>query len=145
MNPFRPKIPALPVGVAIVAVLLGTFAVIGSSQQPGPAPEFTVTEAMVPMRDGVKLHTVVFTPKNASTTLPFLFMRTPYQAPQTPRPLAAATYRELVAERYIFVFQDIRGRFKSEGTFVMQRAPRDKGDPRAIDESTDAYDTIAWL
>jgi len=145
MNPFRPKIPALPVGVAIVAVLLGTFAVIGSSQQPVPAPEFTVTEAMVPMRDGVKLHTVVFTPKNASTPLPFLFMRTPYQAPQTPRPLAAATYRELVAERYIFVFQDIRGRFKSEGTFVMQRAPRDKRDPRAIDESTDAYDTIAWL
>jgi putative CocE/NonD family hydrolase len=128
------------------AMLLGSFAVVMiTGQQPGPAPEFTITEAMVPMRDGVKLHTVVFTPKNASTLLPFLFMRTPYQAPETPRPLAAETYRELVAEGYIFVFQDIRGRFKSEGTFVMQRPPRDKRDPRAIDESTDASDTIAWL
>ena len=53
--------------------------------------------------------------------------------------------RELVDEGYIFVFQDIRGRFKSEGTFVMQRPPRDRRDPRAVDESSDAYDTVAWL
>ena len=46
---------------------------------------------------------------------------------------------------YIFVFQDIRGRYKSEGQFVMFRLPRDKSDPKAIDESTDTYDTIAWL
>ena len=145
MNPFRPKPHLLRLSIAS-AVLLGSFAVaMITGQQPGPAPEFTITEAMVPMRDGVKLHTVVFTPRNASTPLPFLFMRTPYQAPETSRPLAAETYRELVAEGYIFVFQDIRGRFKSEGTFVMQRPPRDKRDPRAIDESTDAYDTIAWL
>ena len=72
-------------------------------------------------------------------------MRTPYEAPETTRPLTSESYRELVAEGYIFVFQDIRGRFKSEGTFVMQRPPRDRRDARAIDESTDAYDTIAWL
>ena len=145
MNPFRPK-PRLLHLVVAAAALLASFAVVTiTGQQPAAAPEFTVTAAMVPMRDGVKLHTVVFTPKAASAPLPFLFMRTPYQAPETPRPLAAETYRELVAEGYIFVFQDIRGRFKSEGTFVMQRPPRDKRDPRAIDESTDAYDTIAWL
>ncbi len=145
MNPFRPKTHALRFTAVMVGLLLGTFAVVTSGQQQAAAPQFTMTEAMVPMRDGVKLHTVVFTPKAAAAPLPFLFMRTPYQAPETTRPLAAETYRELVAEGYIFVFQDIRGRFKSEGTFVMQRPPRDKRDPRAIDESTDATDTIAWL
>jgi hypothetical protein len=59
--------------------------------------------------------------------------------------LTAESYVELVQEGYIFVFQDIRGRFKSEGTFLMQRPPRDRRDPRAIDESTDAFDTVDWL
>ena len=55
-------------------------------------------------------------------------------------------YGFLVKDGYIFVYQDIRGKFKSEGEFVMQRAPRvDRKDPKAIDESTDAYDTIDWL
>jgi putative CocE/NonD family hydrolase len=93
----------------------------------------------------VKLHTVIFIPKDAAGPLPFLLMRTPYGAPESPLPLKAAPYHELVAEGYIFVFQDIRGRYKSEGAFVMQRPPRDRRDPRAIDESTDAYDTVAWL
>ena len=53
--------------------------------------------------------------------------------------------RELVDDGYIFVFQDIRGKFKSEGEFVMQRPPRDPADPKGIDEGTDAYDTIDWL
>jgi len=144
MNPFLPKKRLLRLSLA-AAVLAATFAVVTSGQQASPAPEFTITQALVPMRDGVKLHTVVFTPKSASIPLPFLFMRTPYQAPEAPRPLLSEPYRELVAEGYIFVFQDIRGRFKSEGTFVMQRPPRDQRDQRAIDESTDAYDTIDWL
>jgi len=114
-------------------------------QGAAPAPEFTTVEAMVPMRDGVRLHTVVFSPKSAAGPLPFLFMRTPYGVPGSPKALADGTYDELVAEGYIFVFQDIRGRYGSEGTFVMQRPPRDRRDPRAIDESTDAYDTIDWL
>ncbi len=114
-------------------------------QGAAPAPAFTAVEAMVPMRDGVRLHTVVFSPKSAAGPLPFLFMRTPYGVPGSPKALADGTYDELVAEGYIFVFQDIRGRYGSEGTFVMQRPPRDRRDPRAIDESTDAYDTIDWL
>jgi putative CocE/NonD family hydrolase len=133
----------------IIPVLAAALAAIGwvgaAGQTPAPSPEFTVTEAMVPMRDGVKLHTVVFAPKKAAGPLPFLFMRTPYGAPESARPLTAVSYRELVDEGYIFVFQDIRGRFKSEGTFIMQRPPRDRRDPRAVDESSDAYDTIAWL
>ena len=144
MNVLRPKTKVLLFSLALSAAL-ASVAVVASNGQPGAAPEFTITQAMVPMRDGAKLHTVIFAPKTASTPLPFLFMRTPYQAPETTRPLISESYRELVAEAYIFVFQDIRGRFKSEGTFVMQRPPRDRRDARAIDESTDAYDTIAWL
>lgn len=125
-------------GVAVVQVL-------PSGQVPPPAAEFTETRAMIPMRDGMKLQTVIFAPKMAAPSLPFLLMRTPYGAPESPRPLTSEPYAELVAEGYIFVFQDIRGRYKSEGTFVMQRPPRDKRNPRAIDESTDAYDTVAWL
>jgi putative CocE/NonD family hydrolase len=116
-----------------------------SGQAPAAAPEFSETRAMIQMRDGVRLHTVIFVPKNAPPPLPFLIMRTPYGAPSSPGPLMSASYKELVDEGYIFVYQDIRGRYKSEGQFVMQRPPRDKRDPRAIDESTDAYDTVEWL
>src|SRR5262249_62090582 len=54
-------------------------------------------------------------------------------------------YQELAGEGYIFVMQDIRGRYGSDGTFVMQRHPRDKSQPNSIDESSDTYDTIDWL
>ncbi len=144
MNRFRPSPRVLPLVLAVAAAL-SAVAGAASNGQPAAAPEFTISQAMVPMRDGVKLHTVVFTPKAVAVPLPILLMRTPYQAPESTRPLAAVPYRELVAEGYIFVFQDIRGRFKSEGTFVMQRPPHDKRDPRGIDEGTDAYDTVAWL
>jgi len=132
-------------GLAVGAALAASTWVAQSGQAPAAAPEFTETRAMVPMRDGVKLSTVIFVPKNAEPPLPFLIMRTPYGAPSSPRPLMSESYKELVDEGYIFVYQDIRGRYKSEGQFVMQRPPRDKRDPRAIDESTDAYDTVEWL
>ena len=132
--------------VPVIAVALAAMAGIGTvGQTPAAAPEFSQSTAMVPMRDGVKLHTVIFRPKNVEGALPFLIMRTPYGAPESPRPLTGRSFRELVEEGYIFVFQDIRGRYKSEGRFVMMRPPRDRRDARAIDESTDAYDTVAWL
>lgn len=143
-NPF-PKTRTVFIGLALV-VALAVFVRWGpSGQAPSAAPEFTATRAMIPMRDGVKLFTAIFTPKKAQPPLPFLLMRTPYGAPSSPLPLAYEPYKELVEEGYIFVFQDIRGRYQSEGRFVMQRPPRDKDDPRAIDESTDAYDTVEWL
>ena len=73
-------------------------------------------------------------------------MRTPYGADASGNSLTGA-YKELAEEGYIFVFQDIRGRYGSEGTFVMQRPPRpiDAGGGKAIDESTDAYDSIDWM
>jgi putative CocE/NonD family hydrolase len=117
----------------------------GGRQASAPEPETIKIEAMIPMRDGVKLHTVIFRPVRAEGPLPFLVMRTPYGVPASGRVLAADAYRELAAEGYIFVFQDIRGRYKSEGRFVMMRPPRDRRDAKAVDESTDASDTVAWL
>jgi uncharacterized protein len=105
---------------------------------------FTKTEAMIPARDGVKLHTVIFAPRNPRERLPILLERTPYGAMADEKDLRAR-YAHLIADGYIFVFQDIRGRFKSEGQFVMQRPVRDRRDLHAIDESTDTYDTIQWL
>lgn len=98
----------------------------------------------IAMRDGVKLHTVVVAPTNATQTLPFLMERTPYSA-DSGAGATRSSLRELADEGYIFVFQDIRGRYKSEGTFVMSRPPRDPADPKAIDEGSDASDTITWL
>jgi putative CocE/NonD family hydrolase len=132
-------------GLFLIAALAAVARFAPTGQAPAAAPEFTATQVMIPMRDGVKLNTVIFTPKKAVPPLPFLLMRTPYGVLESPRPLMSEPYEELVTEGYIFVFQDIRGRYKSEGTFVMQRPPRDRRDPRAIDESTDAYDTVAWL
>jgi len=105
---------------------------------------FTKSEAMIPMRDGVKLHTVIFVPRDTHERLPILLERTPYGALDEETALRSR-YNHLIADGYIFAFQDIRGRFKSEGQFVMQRPVRDRSDPKAIDESTDAYDTIQWL
>ncbi len=107
-------------------------------------PIFDKTDAMIPVRDGVKLHTVIFTPRGAHEALPILLERTPYGAMADEAALRAR-YAHLIADGYIFAFQDIRGRFTSEGQFVMQRQVRDRRDAKAIDESTDTYDTIEWL
>jgi len=108
---------------------------------------FDFREVMIPMRDGLHLQTVILTPRQASGPLPILLQRTPYGVPENAGAIPApAVYDEpLVADGYVFVFQNIRGRFKSEGTFVMQRPPRRKSDPGSVDEGTDAYDTIEWL
>jgi putative CocE/NonD family hydrolase len=145
MNKPLPIPKRILLGLAVVAAVSIFAQVSPSGQAPASSPEFTEIRAMVPMRDGVKLNTIVFSPKQAGGPLPFLLMRTPYGAPSSPRPLTSESYKELVDEGYIFVYQDIRGRYSSEGTFVMMRPSRDKRDPRAIDESTDAYDTIEWL
>ncbi|MCJ7486193.1 MAG: CocE/NonD family hydrolase [Candidatus Aminicenantes bacterium] len=145
MNRSLPIPKLILLGLAIGAAVSVFAQVTPSGQAPAATPEFSETRAMIAMRDGVKLNTVIFVPKNAAPALPFLIMRTPYGAPESPRPLTSESYKELVDEGYIFVYQDIRGRYKSEGQFVMQRPPRDKRDPRAIDESTDAYDTVEWL
>jgi len=107
--------------------------------------DYQRSEVMIPMRDGVKLHAVILTPADIKTPLPILLSRTPYGVNGTTRASFFAYRPELARDGYIYVDEDIRGRFKSEGEFIMMRPLADHRDPRAIDESTDAYDTVAWL
>jgi putative CocE/NonD family hydrolase len=143
-------LPIVPVVLMLAALCVAPFAA-GAQQRDGGArresalaASFDKTEVMIPMRDGVKLHTTVFVPKGASSDLPIIFVRTPYGIEAADRALDGA-YAELVHDGYVFAFQDIRGRYKSEGQFVMLRKMRNKADPKAIDESTDTYDSIDWL
>lgn len=112
---------------------------------PDQRVKFVRTEAMIPMRDGVKLYTVILTPENHTEALPILMYRTPYGVEGNNSARLNGGRPELVKDGYIFVFQDIRGREKSEGVFEMLRPPRDKKDPKSIDESTDTFDTIDYL
>ncbi len=107
--------------------------------------DYQRTEAMIPMRDGVKLHAVILKPADLAAPLPFLMQRTPYGVDGTSRASFFAQRPELARDGYIYVAEDIRGRYKSEGEFVMSRPMADHSDPKAIDESTDTYDTVAWL
>ena len=100
---------------------------------------------MIPMRDGVKLHAVILKPADIAMPLPFLIQRTPYGVDGTSRASFFAQRPELARDGYIYVCEDIRGRYKSEGKFVMSRPLADHHDPKAVDESTDTYDTVAWL
>jgi putative CocE/NonD family hydrolase len=103
------------------------------------------TETMIPMRDGVRLYTQVYAPKQSGEPLPIILLRTPYGTGALNPARVATALAHLVADGYIIVQQDIRGRFKSDGAFVMLRQPRDPADARAIDEGTDTYDTFEWL
>ena len=107
--------------------------------------DYQRTEAMIPMRDGVKLHVVYLKPADIAGSLPFLMQRTPYGCDGTNRASFSGGRPELALAGYIYVCADIRGRYKSEGEFVMSRPMADHHDPKAIDESTDTYDTVAWL
>ena len=107
--------------------------------------DYQRSEAMIPMRDGVKLHAVVLKPADIAGPLPFLIQRTPYGVDGNNRSSFFGSRPELARDGYILVAEDIRGRFKSEGEFVMSRALADHHDPKAIDESTDTYDTVEWL
>ncbi len=107
--------------------------------------DYQRSEAMIPVRDGVKLHVVVLKPSDIASPLPFLIQRTPYGCDETKRESFFRGRPELARDGYIYVCGDIRGRYKSEGEFVMMRPLADHRDSKAIDESTDTYDTVAWL
>jgi uncharacterized protein len=108
------------------------------------ADDYELHEYMVPMRDGIDLHTIVFSPKVRSEALPFLIERSPYGWESAATQINAGM-SELAHDGYFLVFQDIRGRYQSGGQFVLQRPVRDARSDRSIDEGTDTYDTIDWL
>lgn len=105
-------------------------------------------EVRIPMRDGVNLFTAIFTPKDTSKTYPVLMERTPYGVgPYGPDkyPWRLGPSQKLVQEGFIFVYQDVRGRMMSEGTFLEMTPHKTVKGPRDVDESTDTYDTVEWL
>src|SRR6202021_2362637 len=138
------KLPSIGLPWLVGAVVFCPAALLIAQDTADTTSLFTKTDVMVPMRDGVKLHTVIFAPRGAREPLPILLERTPYGARDDERGLRER-YWHLIPDGFIFAFQDIRGRFKSEGQFVMVRPVRDKSDPKAIEKGTDAYDTISWL
>ena len=133
-------------------VLPGTPDIPKAFAPPKGGYDYVKRVEMIPMRDGVKLYTVIVVPKGAKNA-PILLTRTPYDA--AGRTTRAESMRMLstlpqgdevfVADGYIRVFQDVRGKYGSEGDYVMTRPLRGPLNPSATDHSTDAYDTIAWL
>jgi len=114
--------------------------------------DYVKREVMIPMRDGVKLHTVIIVPKGAANA-PILLTRTPYNASgrvnriDSPHMLSALPQGDevFVTAGYIRVFQDVRGKYGSEGEYVITRPLIGPLNPTKVDHSTDAYDTIDWL
>src|SRR5581483_5691075 len=137
--------------LALVFVLLATFA--GENKPDEPAYDvkehYTKYEYRIPMRDGVHLFTAVYVPKDSSRSYPFLLDRTPYSV----APYGVDQYRKQLGPSlefdkagYIFVFQDVRGRYMSEGTFTEMRPHIDqKKSNKDVDDSSDTYDSIDWL
>ncbi|HEX9011705.1 MAG TPA: CocE/NonD family hydrolase [Holophagaceae bacterium] len=150
--------------LGLVAALLGGGA-LGAQGLPGEIPaafhpateswDYTRREVMIPMRDGVKLHTVILVPKGAKDA-PILLTRTPYSADKLTGHAESAHLGPvlqgydnatdvILAGGYIRVVQDVRGKYGSEGDYVMNRPFRGPLNPTAVDHATDTWDTIDWL
>ena len=111
-------------------------------------PKYVRSEVMIPARDGVELHTVIIRPEasdKSGPSLPFLMTRTPYGVSGSSPETVEMSKPELATSGYIFVYQDIRGRYGSGGQFVMNRPVVAHNSKTDIDETTDTRDTIDWL
>ena len=129
----------------VVLALVLTGAALGDEplREAHQRDDFVVREEMVPMRDGVSLYTVILTPKSANGPLPILLERTPYDATgiiggRSTNLLGITMGPKFLGDGYIYVAQDIRGRFKSEGAYAMYRVPRGEFNTSETDETTDA-------
>jgi putative CocE/NonD family hydrolase len=165
----RRLISLLSLSTAVAALAVPCpFLPAAGAQQPTPPSETPATftpvtstfdfvrgDVMIPMRDGVKLHTVILIPKDAHHA-PILLTRTPYDATATTSYAASShlgpnlngydnALEAILPGGYIRVVQDIRGKYRSEGDYVMNRPLRGPLNPTSTDESTDCYDTVDWL
>src|SRR5271157_3139518 len=135
----------------VLAVLALTAVAAGAQEQkvalPDLAKMFEKREEKIRMRDGVKLYTEIYMPRGTLEPLPILLQRTPYGVSGGPDKYSGRLYgaQDFYGDGYIFVYQDIRGRYGSEGKFEMNRPLHDPKDAKGVDESTDTYDTIDWL
>ncbi len=144
MRPYRALRPGV---LSACAAALGVLPLVPLWAQDS-VPAFVVEhydrhDLMVPTRDGVRLRTIVFSPKDTSTSYPILLTRTPYGADEYFHPVGPA--ESFARAGYIFAFQDVRGKFLSEGTFIDVPPYHDHPGPGDIDEATDTYDSIDWL
>jgi len=135
-------------GIARLVVVLFLIGVPLAAGQEAPLSAaqsvFKYQEVMIPVRDGVHLQTVIMAPLNQTKPLPILFRRTPYGVPEKAPEQMPASLKEFAQDGYIFVIQNLRGRFKSEGYFELS-SHVDLNDLKATNETTDAYDSIEWL
>lgn len=150
--------PFQTTGRLLLMAWLGLSILVGGARgaddeplrEPVASDDFVIREEMVPMRDGVELYTLIMTPKDADDELPVIMTRTPYNAtgmlrgPASTR-LGINVGTRFLGDDYIYVAQDIRGRFKSEGDYIMFRPPRGPLNDTETDHTTDTWDTIEWL
>src|SRR5437879_9591271 len=172
MTPALLRRTRLLLNTAVVALLLPANArAQTASQQSAPTTlpsktpahlevatatwDYERREVMIPMRDGVRLHTVILVPKGAKNA-PILLTRTPYSASELTSHAASShlgpilwgydnATEVIVAGGYIRVVEDVRGKYDSEGDYVMNRPLHGALNPTPVDHSTDTYDTIDWL
>ncbi|UPG85496.1 CocE/NonD family hydrolase [Luteibacter aegosomatis] len=163
MTLIRPLVLSLMMAMPAVSHALadkGTYKALPSETPAQFKPthdafDYETRDVMIPMRDGVKLHTVILVPKGANKA-GILFTRTPYDASEMTSAIAsghlsvAVSHDDepsdvLVQDGYIRVVQDVRGKYGSEGDYVMNRPLHGPLNPTPVDDSTDAYDTIDWL
>jgi putative CocE/NonD family hydrolase len=126
-------------GLAMLLLADGVHA-----QQTAAKPALTFQEVMIPMREGVHLLTVIIASAVLKAPLPILFRRTPYGVPARAPQQLPPNYKELEQDGYIYVIQNLRGRFKSEGVFKLT-SQVNLADAASTNETTDAYDSIDWL
>lgn len=145
----RSAIVALPLLLLVIAQVSCT---VGASDTTitnhFTNEDYSKQEVFIEMRDGKKLHTAIYSPKDTTQKYPVIIKRTPYScAPYGPDTLMAALMHnpDLVASGYIFVFQDVRGRWNSEGVFENVKPPYSLWDEKTTDELTDTWDTFDWL
>jgi uncharacterized protein len=130
--------------LSILPLTLALSAFAQTAAQPEAKPIFNYQQVLIPVRDGVHLQTVVLTPVDQSGALPILFRRTPYGVLEKAPTEMPNTLKELSRDGYIFVVQNLRGRFQSEGVFKLS-SQVNLNDPKDTNETTDAYDSIEWL
>jgi len=137
--------------IAVAAVIAAVVYMLLEHRAQDPShlgARYVKQEFRIPMRDGVNLYTAVYVPKNSSQSFPFLLWRTPFGTiPYGKNAFPARLGPSQAFDRsgYIFVVQDVRGRFQSEGQFIDMPPQLDRPQSSQVDESTDAYDTIEWL
>ena len=130
-------------------LLFASFGVTAQTENNYVKEHFTKMDTTITMRDGIKLYTIIYVPKDATQQYPFLLERTPYSAGpygDTTYPSSVGPNETLMKEQYIFVLQDVRGRYMSEGV-NLEVTPylANKKSAKDVDESSDTYDTIDWL